>query len=265
MYETKSKQSYLFGFLFYFIFFAIITGGFAIFFYIITIPLAFTPYAEILWRRASGVRPLRLRREKERLLPLFREVYEGAVKADPELSKGIKIYIREDMSINAFAFGKETLVLTRGSVQLLSDECLKGLIAHELGHFSSYDTVASILTAIGNFPMTFIITKLYGVKVRFEKSKGLVMNCFKTLCDAIYYLFYIINSVGEVILKHISREREYMADGFAVKSGFGKELAEVLIEIYDVSFTKPQSVTEQLKNTHPPITLRIEKLESAIN
>jgi len=57
---------------------------------------------------------------------------------------------------------------------------------------------------------------------------------------------------------------QYLADGFAVKSGFGKELANVLNEIYQVSISRPQSVKEQLKSTHPPITIRIERLENGI-
>jgi len=55
------------------------------------------------------------------------------------------------MTINAFAFGKSTLVLTRGSLELLNDDCLKGLIVHEFGHFSHRDTEAILLTTVSNF------------------------------------------------------------------------------------------------------------------
>ena len=169
------------------------------------------------------------------------------------------------MSINAFAFGSGTLVLTRGSISLLNDECLKGLIAHELGHFSHGDTIAALLTAIGNFPMTFIIEKLYDLKNKCDnKSNGLIMGCFKALYDGIYYLFKGTHFIGGLVLSFISRKQEYTADRFALACGFGKELAEVLIEIYEVSVSKPQSVKEQLNNTHPPITMRIERLENAV-
>ena len=60
------------------------------------------------------------------------------MRTDPQLSRKIRLYIQEDMSVNAFVFGKKTLVLTRGSVALLSDDCLKGLMAHEFGHFAHY-------------------------------------------------------------------------------------------------------------------------------
>ena len=48
---------------------------------------------ENLWRKVTGIRPLRLKSEKERLLPIFKEVYWEAVRANPKLSKGIPIHI----------------------------------------------------------------------------------------------------------------------------------------------------------------------------
>jgi len=46
-----------------------------------------------------------------------------------------------------------------------------------------------------------------------------------------------------------------------LKFGYGKELAEVLIQIYQIGVEKPQTVGEMLRATHPPITKRIERLE----
>ena len=77
-------------------------------------------------------------------------------------------------------------------------------------------------------------------------------------------MFKAIDFIGEVILKRTSRRNEYYADNFALKSGFGEALTKALIEIYSISVSKPQSVKEQFKSTHPDITLRIERLEEAI-
>jgi len=151
--RTNENWVYVAWFLFYFIFFSVITVGIAIPIYIITVIVAFSSIAEKLWRSVSGVRPLRLKSEKERLAPLFMEVYKKAFEADPNLSQSIKLYIKEDMTINAFAFGSSTLVLTRGSLELLNDDCLKGLIAHEFGHFSHMDTEALLLSTVSNFFM----------------------------------------------------------------------------------------------------------------
>jgi len=228
--------------------------------------IAFSPLAEKLWRRVSGIRPLRLRSEKERLLPLFREVYRASFAIDPNLFKRIILCIKEDMTINAYAFGKRTLGLTRGSITLLDDDCLKGLIAHEFGHFSHRDTEAVLLSTVSNFFMSFLIRKLTDIKNRLDADKkgGIIFSIFKGLFDIIYYLFRSIDFIGELILMRTSRQNEYLADQFALKSGFGKDLTDVLIQIYEVSAEKPQRVKEQMKRTHPHITLRIQQLEKAI-
>jgi len=260
--RIKGNGVYVAWFLFYFVFFSAITLGIAIPFFVITTIIAFTKVSEKLWRSVSGVRPLRLKSEKDRLAPLFMEVYKKAFEANPDLSKGIKLYIKEDMTINAFAFGKETLVLTRGSLELLDDDCLKGLIAHEFGHFSHGDTEAILLSSVSNFFMSFMIRKLTDRKNYYDITNkgGIVAGIVKL----VYGLFRAIDFVGEIILKRTSRRNEYLADQFASKSGFTKELADVLIELYKTSISKPESAKEQLKSTHPDITLRIERLETAL-
>ena len=262
--NLKHNWVYLAWFSFYVILFWAITNQLALLLYSITVLLAFSPGSEELWRWVNGVRPLRLKSEKERLLPLFKEVYLGSAMIDPHLPRDIKLYIKEDMTINAFAFGKSTLILTRGSIMLLSDECLKGLMAHEFGHFSHKHTDVTLLMAIGNLPMMFVLRKVTDLKYSYDNSKNKPFIIVSALVNFIYYIFKGIAFIGDLILMKASRENEYVADQFAMKSGFGKDLADVLIEIYEVSANKPQSVKEQLKSTHPHITLRIESLEKAV-
>ena len=259
----RDNWVYLIWFSFYVLFFSILTGGIVLIFYVFTVPLALSSVAENVWRKVVGVRPLRLRREKERLLPLFKEVYEGAIRVNPDLSKRIRLYIKEDMTINAFAFGKSTLVLTRGSVELLNDECLQGLIAHEFGHFSHKHTEALLLFMVANLPMTFIVRKLTDAKNYFDNTNRRSF-LIGGLCSVFYYLFKGISIFGDLILMHSSRQNEYTADRFSISSGFGRELTDVLLEIYSVSISKAQSVREQLRSTHPHITLRIQRLERLI-
>ena len=255
-----------YAYLFWFYYYLIITFGLIIPFCIIAFFIVRLRITENLWRIISGVRPLRLRREKERLLPLFEEVYSEAIKTDKNLSPNIELYIQESMDINAFAFGRKTLVLTRGSIELLNDECLKGFIAHELGHFSSGDTIISLFTAIGNLPITMLMKYLTEIKIKLDEGSknSLFINLCKTAFDFIFCFFKAIEFIGDLIIKGLSRKKEYKADLYALNCGYGVELAEVLTEIYQVSITKPKSVKEQLKSTHPHITKRIERLEQEI-
>jgi len=251
---------FVFWVLFYVVFFSVFTFGIALIFYAITIPFAFSAWAEILWRKLSGVRPLRLRSEKQRLYPLFSQVYQEAEKSNPDLNKDIGIYIKEDMDINAYAFGRRTLVLTRGSIELLNDDCLKGLIAHELGHFANKDTIMFMLYTVGNLFLSLILEGLNKMR-RSRNGKGSIISVFFNI---LYIIPRGIQYIGDLILMRYNRRHEYMADAFAVNSGFGSNLADVLIQIYQVSIEKPQTIKEQLKSTHPPITKRIEEIEKVI-
>jgi heat shock protein HtpX len=222
----KNNYAYLFWFLLYILLFGIPTAFIIVPFYLIVFFFALSSTAESLWRVVSGVRPLRLNIEKMRLLPLFEEVYTEAVKTDKTLSKDITLYIQESMSINAFAFGKSTLALTRGSIELLDDECLKGLIAHELGHFSNGDTIVTLFASIGNFPLSALVKSVTKSKKELDKAskenKGsIIIGLFKTLNDAVYYLVKFVQGIGDLIIKHTSRVNEYRADHFAMRCGVG--------------------------------------------
>jgi len=269
--EIYSNWPYIFWFLCYFTIFWLLLGGSVNAFvtvltiYSVSIVFALLPAAESLWRNMMGVRELATMEEKERLLPLFDEVYHEAVRVDSNLSKNIQLYIQEDMDINAFAFGKNTLVLTRGSIQLLSDECLKGLMAHEFGHFSHYDTVVLLIAVVGNILLSFVmkaITVITRILLFIVKNKDVTFSIiFKMLYRIIMRVEKVIQSLGDIILMAVSREHEYMADAFAVKCGYASELVTVLSLIYETSISKPGSIIEQLKSTHPPITERIREIE----
>ena len=269
--EIYSNWPYIFWLLFYFTLFWFILGAndrsFIIVsvIYGVSIIFALSPLAEGLWRSIAGVRPPSTKAERERLLPLFKEVYRNAMNTDPKLSKDIRLFIQNDMDVNAFAFGRGTLVLTRGSIELLNDECLKGLIAHEFGHFSHFDTVVILFAYIGNLFLSLVMKIIYGIaKVLLfmvRKKDAIFTIIFKLIYRILMGTYKVILFIGDMILMAVSREHEYMADAFASRCGYKENLIEVLYQIHQVSFSNPESVIEQLRSTHPPLTKRIERLE----
>jgi len=273
---SSSKAAYGFWFLFYFLlFWAILfvftrSAGISLLIiaviYGITIIFAFSNPAEKLWRAVNNVRPSRIRAEKLRLLPLFKEVYVEAVKQDKDLSRGIKLYIQENMTINAFAFGRKTLVLTRGCAEMLSEEKIKGIMAHELGHFAHSDTVAVLVMAVGNIFVSLFMQMLSGIKNRLDKwaEKSFIIGIIKFFYDIIFYIFKGIQSISELLLMHTSRKNEYLADLFALDCGFGENITEALIELYKISGTEKQKIKKLISSSHPPLTKRIENLEKIL-
>ena len=233
--------------------------------YLITIAFSLTPIAENIMRSLMRVRPLRINSEKSKLLPLFKEVYEEAVRKDPDLSRSIRLYITENMSVNAFALGRNTLVIHRGSLKLLNDDCIKGLLAHEFGHFSHEDTIISVIIAIGNFFYSLLISILTGIKNKIDSNKNtIIMGLIKFFFDIIFYFFKGIEFISNLILIHARRENEYSADLFAFECGLGEEITAALNEIYQITITKPENIKEIINSSHPPITKRIERLENEL-
>jgi len=262
--DPKRNIIYCLWFVFYIFIFGYFTAFLIIPFYVISFLIALSPHAERIWRFLSGVRPLRLKSEKERLRSIFFDVYIGAVDARPRMFRGIKIFILETMDINAYAFGRETLILTKGSIDLLSDECIAGLMAHELGHFANGDTRMALLLKIGNLPMSLVMQALSWARNKLKESRGFFVSLLRGFINVFYFPLKGIDFLGELILMHEQRKSEYLADSFAFASGYGKELAEVLSQLYQVSFSKPQSIKEMMRATHPHITKRIERLEDML-
>ena len=86
-------------------------------------------------RRKEGYRPLSSsdRMRLERLL------------SEMGMNRKLKLYRNNDTRINATAFGFNTIGLTGGILAFASDEELKGVICHEVGHISHYDFVYRVL------------------------------------------------------------------------------------------------------------------------
>ncbi|MCL2771719.1 MAG: M48 family metalloprotease [Oscillospiraceae bacterium] len=233
--------------------------------YLITIVFSLTPIAESLMRFLLGVRPLRINHEKSKLLPLFEEVYSEVVKTDHDLSRNIRLYITENMSVNAFAFGRNTITVYRGSLERLNDECIKGLMAHEFGHISHEDTIISLIMTIGNFFYSLLMILLTNIKNKIDTHKdSIIMGLIKFFFDIIFYVFRGIEIISNLLIMHASRQNEYKADLFALNCGFGEEITAVLNELYQMTTTKPETIKKIINSSHPPITKRIERLENVL-
>lgn len=92
----------------------------------------------------SGAQPVT--REQ---LPRLYQVMEGlAAKANIPVPK---LYVVPDAAPNAFATGRSpnhaSVAVTQGLLQIMTDEELEGVIAHELSHVRNYDILTSSIAA----------------------------------------------------------------------------------------------------------------------
>jgi heat shock protein HtpX len=94
--------------------------------------------------RSSGAQPV----TREQLPRLYQVMEALAAKANIPVPK---LYVIPDAAPNAFATGRSpkhaSVAVTQGLLQLMNDEELEGVIAHELSHVRNYDILTSSIAA----------------------------------------------------------------------------------------------------------------------
>lgn len=235
--------------------------------YLVFIAFISSNIAEKVLRYASGARKIATNTEKERLIPLFKEVYTQAFRNNKYIGRKIKPYIVDSMEVNAFIIGRNTLVITRGAIETFNDEELKGVMAHEFGHINNYDGQITLLVT---FCTTIFLWLFIGVSFVFRLLEKLFENNF------IGDLFGIIRQVFELVVKFVlliwtliisggSRSKEYRADMYAKSIGYGEQLKSALYILYDMEISDKKGLMQNLKRTHPILAYRIERLENSQN
>ena len=192
-----------------------------------------------------------------------------------------KIYVIPSDSPNAFATGRNpkhaSVAVTQGILNLLTDEELAGVLAHELGHVRNRDILTSsiaatlagaitILAHMGRFAMIF---GGYGGRDRDREGGGL----------GALFMLILAPIAATLIQLAVSRSREYEADATgAHMTGNPYALASALQKLDAYSKRLPMGATAStahlfivaplisgasfanLFSTHPPIAKRIERL-----
>ena len=206
--------------------------------------------------------------EAPRLYQIVRELSTRAGLPMPRL------YMIPQDQPNAFATGRNpkhsAVAVTRGITKLLSEDELRGVLAHELTHIRNRDIlIQSVASAIGA-----AITYLAYMLMWFggDEDNG---------------PFGIVAALGMVILApiaasiiqlSISRQREYAADaGGAEICGNPESLASALLRLEQGAEAMPMQVNQaaeplyivkpfkgggmaKLFSTHPPIEERVRRL-----
>src|ERR1700720_4014924 len=102
---------------------------------------------------SSGARPV----SREELPRLYAVMERLAAKANLPVPK---LYVIPEAAPNAFATGRNphhaSVAVTEGLLQLMNDEELEGVIAHELSHVRNYDILTSSIAATIAGAITYV-------------------------------------------------------------------------------------------------------------
>ena len=143
----------------------------------------------------------------------------------------------DDGAPNAFTYGhtknNARIVLTRGIFELLTEDEVKAVVAHELGHAVHYDmllmTVAELVPMVLYAIYRALIDGIGSAAVKSSDKDDSKAALVQAAIAAIAYVLYI---VAQYIVLWFSRTREYLADRFSVESTRNPEaLSRALIQI----------------------------------
>ena len=239
--------------------------------YTISIAVALT-CGEFVQKLLNGVRPPETSREKDYLLPLFNDVYEDAKELYSDLPR-IKIFIIDNLSVNAFALGTHTVAVTQGAINTFSIEELQGIIAHEIAHIYYGDTKSKMLNEIGNglfsiyvlFVDLFLkVLDLFFIDLDDPDTKDtstLFRALFLCLRLTINLSVMVTLFLGNVLLSGNERKNELRADRFAHSIGHDEGLKNALYLLQKMSLGENMRFIDRMQQNHPRISKRIETLE----
>lgn len=184
-----------------------------------------------------------------------------------------RLYVIPQDQPNAFATGRNpkhsAVAVTRGILNLLSEDELRGVLAHELTHIRNRDIlIQSVASAIGA-----AITYVAYMLLWFGNDDNSPLALVGQLAT-----FLLAPIAASVIQLAISRQREYAADaGGAEICGNPESLASALLRLEQGATARPMQVNQAaeplyivkpfsskgiagLFSTHPPIEERVKRL-----
>src|SRR5580658_9468580 len=126
-----------------------------------------------------------------------------------------KLWLIPDASPNAFATGRNpshaSVAFTQGVLQLMNDNEIEGVVAHELGHVLHRDILISSIAAMLAAAITFLARMAFwfgGSRDNDEREGGGIAAIFMMILAPI---------AAMLIQMAISRSREYDADAASAK------------------------------------------------
>lgn len=147
-----------------------------------------------------------------------------------------KIGFIDDGAPNAFTYGRTKndarVVITRGVLELLDEEEVKSVVAHELGHANHYDMLFMTVAQIVPLILYYVYELLLDGKTNRGTKRNDSNNNAESLGALVGLIAYILYIVSQYIILWLSRTREYYADSFSIEETENPTaLATALIKI----------------------------------
>ncbi len=195
-----------------------------------------------------------------------------------------EVWVYWDDVPNAFATGptrnSAMVAVSSGLVNSLSDDEVRAVLAHEMGHVSNGDMLSmTLLQGLMNTFVYFLASMIARAVASAGSRDGEMSYGLYFIVDIVLQILFSILAL--IVISWFSRRREFRADAFSARA-YGPEamiaalsrLQAVTARTADEAALKPQAdpvATMKINNpvrimhmfaTHPPIELRIAALRN---
>src|SRR4051794_19793533 len=227
---------------------------------------AFYWFSDKIAIASAGAKPIS-EQEAPRLYQMVRELTTRAKLPMPRL------YVIPSEQPNAFATGRNpehsAVAVTSGITKLLSDDELRGVISHELGHVRNRDILTTSIASAMGAAITWIAYMLLWFGDDDNSPFGVIAALAMVILAPIS---------ATLIQLAISRQREFSADATGAQiCGNPESLATALLRLEEGAKAMPMQVNQateplyivkpfsgggvaRLFSTHPPIDERVRRL-----
>jgi heat shock protein HtpX len=219
---------------------------------------------------SSGAVPI----SREQAPRLYEVMERLAAKANIPMPK---LYLIPQQAPNAFATGRNpshaSVAVTQGLLDLMNDDELEGVIAHELSHVRNYDILTSSIAATIAGAITWVARMGFWFGGGDDRNRGGGITAI---------LMLILAPLAALMLQlGISRQREYQADASGTKmvghpyglisaleklGAYNKkipmDIAPSTAALCIVAPLSAGQIFSSLFSTHPPLADRIAELRN---
>lgn len=205
--------------------------------------------------------------EEARLQGCLMEVLQSA-----SCEKKFCLRIVEEKEEMIISFGYDTIAISASLLKELTDEELKGVMAHELGHLISRDTIVSWAFATARhlpkilrrpslllkwlilLPVIYFIVQFFSTTLMFVLGAIWIFMVSSVLSDLLFGWLHLV----------LLRQREYQQDEFAHRLGYGRGLRDALIKLAKAGEQQVNAWFILLHGKGPIIYDRIRRLEQLL-
>ena len=212
--------------------------------------------------------------ELDRLEPAWHDVLRQAGLP----ARRFVLAVTDSPELNAYACGGHVVAVSTAVLELLPDDELRGVLAHELGHHLGLHTVALTITHWLSLPIItlarigFLLDRLAfaasDLLARRSAGLALIGRIVSAILQVIALAFLATVLVARRIGDRLGRSSEFTVDERAVDMGYGRHLVMALRRVHAMErhysqYGAPSELPRPVGG-HPSPVLRTARIEARL-